>query len=117
MSKKHLVLVVAAFLGLGMSMPSCPGQQAMQQQIDTLTQQNADLARRLQAIDGRTRPLEEDMSKVKQLLKPMTDAIQAQKAAMDQLNANLKDLQTKFTAAQAAAAAAQKPKTKAKKHR
>ena len=29
---------------MGMSMPSCPGQQAMQQQIDTLTPQNADLA-------------------------------------------------------------------------
>ena len=98
MSKKPIVLMVAAFFGLGMSMPSCPGQQAMQQQIDTLTQQNADLTRRLMAIDGRLKPVEADMSQVKQLLKPMSDAIQAQKAAMDQLDANIKNIQAKLAA-------------------
>lgn len=96
-SNRFYVILIAAFLGMGMSMPSCPGQQAMQQQIDTLTTQNADLTKKLQGADSQIKTLNADMTQVKTLLKPMADAIQAQKTAMDQLNANLTELQAKLT--------------------
>jgi septal ring factor EnvC (AmiA/AmiB activator) len=101
MNKKFYVILFAAFIGMGMSMPSCPGQQAMQQQIDTLTTQNADLTKRVQGLDSQVKQLNSDMGQVKQLLKPMSDAIQAQKAGMDQLDANMKEIQAKMTAAAA----------------
>ena len=116
------VVILTAFVGLGMSMPSCPGQQAMQQQIDSIQASNTDLSKRLQTIDSQTKTLNGDMSQVKQLLKPMSDAIQAQKTAIDQLDANFKELQTKLAAAAAAKPAAKSaPKTSkgapaAKKH-
>jgi peptidoglycan hydrolase CwlO-like protein len=110
MNTKLVVILVSAFIGMGMSMPSCPGQQAMQQQIDTLTTTNADLAKRVQAMDSQVRSLNSDMSQVKQLLKPMSDAIGAQKAAMDQLDGNLKTLQASMTAKPAAKGAAAKSK-------
>ena len=98
MNKKFIVIVATAFIGLGMSMPSCPGQQAMQQQIEALQTSNTDLNKRVQAMDAQVKALNGDMSQVKQLLKPMSDAIQAQKGAMDQLDANFKEIQAKMTA-------------------
>ena len=93
------VILVAAFLGMGMSMPSCPGQQAMQQQIDTATTNNADLTRRLQSMDSQVKELSKGMTEVKSLVKPMGDAILAQKSAMDQLDANMKEMQARLMAA------------------
>lgn len=112
------IVAVTGFIGLGMAMPSCPGQQAMQQQIDSLQATTNDLSKRLQTIDAQGKTLTSDMSQVKQLLKPMSDAIQAQKTAIDQLDANFKELQAKLAAA-AAAKPAPKPAAKApaKKHR
>ena len=109
-NKTFYVVLGTAFLGMGMSMPSCPGQQAMQTQIDTLTQQNQELNKRTLSLDSQVKSLNSDMTQVKTLLKPMADAIQAQKAGMDQLDANLKEMQTKL-----AAAAKPAPKSAGKK--
>lgn len=105
MSKFYVVLF-AAFIGMGMSMPSCPGQQAMQQQIDTLTAQNAELTKHVQAADAQIKSLNKDMTDVKNLLQPMANAIQAQKASIDQIDANMKEIQAKMTAKPAAKGAA-----------
>jgi septal ring factor EnvC (AmiA/AmiB activator) len=93
---KFYVVLFAAFVGMGMSMPGCPGQEAMQQQIDTLTTQNTELTKRLQAMDTQLKAVDKDMIDVKTLLKPMADAVQAQKTALDQLDANLKEVQSKL---------------------
>ncbi len=98
MNKKFSIIMVAAFLGMGMSMPSCPGGQEMKDQIASLQTANADLTKRLQAQDARIKALTDDMDKVKALLQPMTDAIQAQKTGMDQLNENMKEIQAKLSA-------------------
>lgn len=108
LNTKFYFILFAAFLGMGMSMPSCPGQQAMQQQIDTLTAQNTDLSKRVMAMNGQVQGLNKDMVDVKNLLKPMADAIQAQKAAMDQLDANLKEVQAKLASSGKSAKAAPK---------
>lgn len=98
MTNRHLVLLASAFVGLGMSMPSCPGQQAMQQQIDTLTTSNTGLTKQVQALDTQVKTLNGEMTQVKQLLKPMSDAIQAQRTGMDQLDSNIKEIQGKLAA-------------------
>ena len=114
MNKKFVVILASAFLGMGMSMPSCPGQQAMQQQVDSLKTSNADLTKQVQAMDKHVKQLETDLTQVKELLQPMGSAIGAQKAAMDQLDSNMKELQTKLTSSSSKSAKA-KPASK-KKH-
>jgi septal ring factor EnvC (AmiA/AmiB activator) len=104
----YYVALGAAFLGMGMSMPSCPGQQAMQEQVDKLTQQNLNLNKRTESLESQIKSLNSDMTQVKTLLKPMADAIQAQKAGMDQLDANLKEIQTKLAAAASSKGGAKK---------
>lgn len=107
---KFYVILLAAFIGMGMSMPSCPGQQAMQQQIDTLTSQNAELVKRFQVMDSQIKMLNKDMGDVKSLLKPIADTVQAQKTSIDQLDANLKEIQSKMTAPKGGKASAKKHK-------
>lgn len=104
-------IAIAAFLGMGMSVPSCPGQQEMKDQMSALQTENGNLKKQVAAMDGQVKTLSTEMGQVKQLLKPMADAIQAQKAAMDQLDANLREIQAKM--AKPAPKAAAKPAAKA----
>src|SRR4051812_11566300 len=85
----------AAFIGMGMAMPSCPGQQAMQQQIDTLQTANMDLSKKVQSLSMQFSTLSNDMAQVKQLLPQMTNVITGQKGALDKLDTDVKQLQGK----------------------
>jgi peptidoglycan hydrolase CwlO-like protein len=98
----RILAFASAFVGMGIAMPQCPGQQAMQQQIDGLEAKGQDTTRRLQAMDAEVKRLNGEFVTAKQLLAQMTDAIQAQKTALDKLNGAME------AQAQAAAAAAQK---------
>ncbi len=108
----------AAVAGMGISMPSCPGQQAMQQQVDDLQKHEAAMNQKIQALDGQVRTLSGDMSQVKQLLDQVSRAVLAQKDSMAQMEANVQ----KLVAARGSSPAkhgAGKPASKspAKKHR
>ena len=95
----RLSLVVAlAALGMGITMPSCPGQEAMQQQIDALQTKNAELTRKVTALEATTKKISDDMGKMTQLLAEMTNTIQAQKGAMDQMSGAIKELQARAAA-------------------
>ena len=98
MNTKLIVLAVGAFLTLGIAMPSCPGQRAMQQQIDSLQTANAALTKKVQILESESRVHTQELSQAKQLFTQITQVIQAQKGALDQLNVAVKDLQTKLTA-------------------
>ncbi len=98
MKRPTLLLPLLSFALLGMSMPSCPGQQEMKDQILALQNQNEALTKRLAALEEKVTPLLDDMDKVKQLLQPISDTVQTQKLAMDQLDAAIKELQTKIPA-------------------
>lgn len=84
----------AAFLGMGMSMPGCPGQQ-MQTQMDAMTAANQKLEGKLKGLETQVNQMAADMGQVKQLLPQMTNVIQAQKGAIDQLETSVKELRTK----------------------
>ncbi len=106
MKKYSLSLFLASsFLAMGFTMPSCPGQQQMQQQVDAVAQSSAELTRKEAALDGRVKSLEGDMGQVKQLLTQMTSTIQAQKEALDKFDAAFKSLEAQLQAKSKAPAA------------
>ncbi len=99
-------------LGLGVSMPSCPGNQAMQSQVDALQTSQADLNRKILALDSKMRIVDTDMPQIKQILAQMTSTIQAQKAALDQLDAAVKAVDAKASHGGGGAKAKAAPKKK-----
>ncbi len=95
--RKHLKWFVfaSAYLGMGIAMPSCPGQQAMQQQIDTLQTSNMELTHKVQSLNTQVTSIHTEMKQVKELLPQMTNVIQAQKGALDQLELSVKEIRSK----------------------
>ena len=59
------ILGLTALLGMGITMPSCPGQQAMQQQIDNLQTANQDLSKKVQLLNTQLNAIANDMNQVK----------------------------------------------------
>lgn len=91
---KYLIFA-ASFAGMGIAMPSCPGQQALQQQIDTFQNNYLDTNKKIRTLQTQVTGLSNDMNQVKQLLPQMTNVIQAQKGALDQLDATVQQMRNK----------------------
>ena len=96
--------LVAAFIGMGMSMPGCPDQKAIQSQIDALQASSAELKTRVQALDQQMSGITNASNQTQELLTQMNGVIQAQKQAMDTLAAKVEAMHR----APAPAAAAKK---------
>lgn len=96
MRRVHVAVVAAsAVLTLGISMPSCPGQQAMQQQIDQVTAKQAEQQKQIQALDSHLRAMRDDVAAAKTLVAEVGNTVLAHKTALEQLDASVKDLATK----------------------
>lgn len=91
-------MLATAVLGMGLSMPNCPGQQAMQQQIDTLQTGNADLKRNLQTLDAKVKTLTDEVAAAKKFREDVTPILQAYKGLLEQMDASVKGLQAKVDA-------------------
>jgi septal ring factor EnvC (AmiA/AmiB activator) len=89
------IMIPASFAAMGLGMPSCPGQQAMQQQIEMLQTANTDLSKKVQAHSQQLTNLNNDMNQVKQILPQVTNLLTSQKTALDQLEQAVKELQAK----------------------
>jgi septal ring factor EnvC (AmiA/AmiB activator) len=110
--KKNLRWLVmgASFLGLGLSMPSCPGQQAMQQQVDALQAKNNELTKQIQGMDSQVKGMSKEVGDMRTLLGEVTNAIQGQRQTLTQLEDAVKNMQSKPAAGKGAAKAPAKKK-------
>jgi septal ring factor EnvC (AmiA/AmiB activator) len=85
-----LIVLVAALISMGLSMPGCPGQQALQKQVDELTAKSLESSKRIQNLETQVRSLTGDMNQVKTLLTQVSNTVLAQKTAIEQLEGALK---------------------------
>jgi peptidoglycan hydrolase CwlO-like protein len=108
---RALVFLLAS-LGMGITMPSCPGQEAMQQQIDSLTAKNADLTKKVAAMSATVDTSNKELNDIKQLLGQLGPALDAQKTYITSLSTQIQDVQAKLAAQ--AQAAAKKPSKRRK---
>lgn len=110
--KIRVMLLGCAVMGMGVAMPSCPGQQAMQQQVDQMQTNLNNQARQIQALDAQVRNSNNEMTQAKQVLDQMANAINAQKAALETLQKSVNDLASRPAARPSAPA---KKKTRGRK--
>jgi septal ring factor EnvC (AmiA/AmiB activator) len=112
--KMSIVVCSAAFVAMGMGMPQCPGEKAMQQQVDAMQTSQQTMTTKLTLMDTQLKTVNSDATQTKQILSQLAQAIQAQKDALDREDVAIKDIQAKMTAS---ATAKSKPVTKGKKHK
>jgi septal ring factor EnvC (AmiA/AmiB activator) len=101
---------VIALLTMGIAMPSCPGQQAIQQQIDALTTRANEGDQKLQGMTTQVGSLSKEMTDAKALLEQLSQTVIAQKDAIATLEASNKELQDKVAGMGKGAAAGAKKK-------
>jgi septal ring factor EnvC (AmiA/AmiB activator) len=112
----RLAILSAAFLGMGAGMPSCPGQQAMQQQIDTLQGTTNEQTKKLQVLESQVKALAGENGQMKMLLEQVVNRVQAQQQSLEQTNTAVQAIQAKLTQLTAAPTKAAKPAAKKKAH-
>lgn len=88
-------------LMMAMTLPSCPGQEAMQKKMDALQADNARLGNQVASLDAQIRTFSSDDASLKQQMQQMAQAMDAQKATLDQLGNSLKELNQKVAVAAA----------------
>jgi septal ring factor EnvC (AmiA/AmiB activator) len=89
---------LVAVLGMGISMPSCPGQQAMQDKIDALEKSNLDLRKALMTSMDASRASAADMATLKTEIGQMSQELQSEATRLAASEAALKDIQAKLAA-------------------
>lgn len=97
---KHLRWIVlgAAATTMGIAMPSCPGQQAMQEQIDQLQKNNVALNQRIQKLEVNVTGMTGELNAAKTQLQQIGPFIQGKMAELDQLKATVTELQARVPA-------------------
>jgi hypothetical protein len=91
---KAFAFGICVLLGMGITMPQCPAQQAMQQQLDESKLKEADLTRRLAALEANVRTMSADVGAMKTSTGPIIQQLQAMSPRLDALEAAVKVLQT-----------------------
>jgi peptidoglycan hydrolase CwlO-like protein len=95
------IAISGAFLALGFSMPSCPGQQALQQQMDILQAKASEAGKELQVLVTKLDQANSEISKTNAVMAQMNTVITEQKLQIEQLEASMKILSDKITAPKA----------------
>jgi septal ring factor EnvC (AmiA/AmiB activator) len=108
--KIFVTALTGACLAMAMTMPSCPGQQAMQQQIDTLQSSQQDMATKLRGMETQVKAATAGSDEQKKVIGELTAAVAAQKTAIDNLNAAVQQMDARI-----AGLSASKGKTSAAK--
>jgi predicted nucleic acid-binding Zn-ribbon protein len=91
MSKKFVSPVIgASFLMMGLSMPSCPGQQAMQQQVDALKAGETEMKNRIAGLERQIQALRDEAEQNKGLMAQLSTGVAEHGKAIEEIQAGLK---------------------------
>ncbi len=86
-------LVATTFpLLLGISMPSCPGQEDLQQKLAASQQEVTQLKARVQQLAQELQLVKDDYIRTKKLVEEIGTTVLAQKTVLEQLDAQTKAL-------------------------
>lgn len=80
-------------VGMGVSLPSCPGQQAMQQQLDTLQNSLNEESRKVQQLNQQVSALTNDMGKMRDAMTQAQQLLQTHEGQVQQLTESVKIIQ------------------------
>ncbi|HAR44259.1 MAG TPA: hypothetical protein DCS07_16775 [Bdellovibrionales bacterium] len=94
----------AAVMGMGIAMPSCPGQQALQQQVEALQTSNAELNTKVQALESGVKNLNGSLIEITKILQQTGINIDTQSKLIQNLTSDMAALRSAKPAKSAAKA-------------
>jgi len=97
-----MAIAATAVLGLGFTMPSCPGQQAMQQQVDALQTKVNEDAGKIEALSTQVATMNQQLTEARNLLCTVSQTVLGQKDQIMALEEGLKEAQSKLSSGKGA---------------
>jgi peptidoglycan hydrolase CwlO-like protein len=94
-AKLNWIVLGMAVVGLGFAMPSCPGQDAMQQQINSLQSANQELTKKVQTLSTQVTAISGEVNQMKQYMVQSTNVFAAQEALNAQLKKSIEEMSKK----------------------
>lgn len=110
MKPLHTLILLVAPMGLGLSMPSCPGQEAVQQELSQVQTRSQENEKKLQALTAQVASMDKDLTEARTLLAQVSQTVLAQKSTLEQMDASMKELAERVDRATSKAAPAKKKK-------
>lgn len=83
--KFYASLIGASALLMGLSMPSCPGQHEMQEQLSAIKNTSTELETRVSALESQNKALKEELEQNKNALTQLTASVTDHSQAIEQL--------------------------------
>jgi hypothetical protein len=108
---RHVLLLALAPFAMALTLPACPGQAELQQEVVTLRKENDALKQHVANVDRAITEFNGKLVEDRTLLKRVSETVLEQKAALERMDASLKDLAAR-AARPAAAPARAAPKRK-----
>ena len=103
MRKTYLARFTGVSITLALLLSGCPGDQAMQQQIEASNTKIAELTKQTQALDAQVKAMATEAAQVKQLITQVSQEVLAHKDQIEQLGASVTQLKSAAAAPKAAA--------------
>ncbi|MEK6707062.1 MAG: hypothetical protein AABZ06_14890 [Bdellovibrionota bacterium] len=112
---KWLFVALCSLMALGIAMPSCPGQKAVQTQIETLEKNQADLIKKVGSLESQLKAAAMENAKTKEILSQLGSSLQLQEASLRQLESTVKGTHIKPSIQKAKGSSKNSPRGAAKK--
>lgn len=101
MFKKQFALSAtlgSALLLMGINIPSCPGQQAMQKQLDDSATKQAELTKNISTQADKIKGLEKEVSDLKTSLGEVAEVLKSHKATIEGVQTKVDDMAARASA-------------------
>ena len=95
----RFALTGLAFAGMAFTLPSCPGQQALQEQVDTMSTSVQKQTKAVNDLSAQVRTMNDEMNTMKSLLSQVSSTVLAQKTTIEELQAKTVSLDQRLSAA------------------
>ena len=99
MKKTQLIslgISLMVVLGMSITLPACPGQEEIKQQVDQHAQQVNALSKRVGELETQVKTLNTGMEQAKQIFSSLAPLLQQHKAQLDEMDKTLKDMQSRL---------------------
>lgn len=101
MNRKTLrtsMIVAFAVFAMGAGLPGCPGNKALEEQVEQLQTKNADSIKKMGSIENQLKMMNAEAAQVKQQMPQVLEQMNVLKGRLDQLEAQVREMASKKTA-------------------
>lgn len=97
-SFKTTIIITVAVFAMGAGLPGCPGNKAVEEQVEQLQTKNADAIKKIGSIENQLKMMTAETAQLKQQMPQALEQLNVLKGRLDQLEAQVREMASKKVA-------------------